>query len=306
MDDPNTAPITTSFGTKFLPRLDFIHYKADLAIDTANNISKIYFPQGGYVGTAQPVLYVTSGSNSSTFVRPTIKTATAAPVESVTKVSSSVTYNQTTGATTATTTSGSGTGLTVKLSQTGNALTAVEVVNRGTGYAIGDDIFVPTNVLQGGSSTTAVQVADVTDIQQKYVEVEKYLTDDDFLLGLQYRMTIALPAFYVTVDGKADRLDVPVVETLHLDLYYSGRYQVELERLGYPVNYVEDIDITNAGTYQANSAALIEVFSKSVPIFCLGKDANASIYADDPIPAAVTSYSWKGHYNKRSITNLKT
>ena len=30
LDDPDTAPIATSFGTKFLPRLDFIHYKADL------------------------------------------------------------------------------------------------------------------------------------------------------------------------------------------------------------------------------------------------------------------------------------
>lgn len=306
MDDPANAPITTTFNTKFLPRLDFIQYKSDLVIDTTNNISKVYFPQGSYVGTAIPVLYVSSGSNASTFVRPEIKTATAAPVESVTKVSSSVTYNQTTGATTATTTSGSGTGLTVKLSQVGNALTAVEVVNRGKGYAVGDDIFVPTNVLQGGSSTTAVKVADVADIQQKYIEVEKFLTDDNFLIGLQYRMTVSLPSFYVTVNGKADRLDVPVVETLHLDLYYSGRYQVELERLGYPDNYVEDIDITKAGTYKANSAALIEVFSKTVPIYCLGKDATASIYADDPVPAAVTSYSWQGHYNKRSIVNLKT
>lgn len=121
---------------------------------------------------------------------------------------------------------------------------------------------------------------------------------------MQYRMTVTLPAFYVTTEGKADRIDNPVVELLYLDLYYSGRYQVEIEKLGY-TNYTHDVDIARAGIYLANAPAITEVVTKTVPIFCLGRDAKASIYADDPVPSAITSYSWQGHYNKRDVLQLK-
>ena len=125
------------------------------------------------------------------------------------------------------------------------------------------------------------------------------------VIGMQYRMSVSLPAFYVTNEGKADRIDNPVVETLYLNLYYSGRYQVELERLGYN-NYIHDVDVTRAGLYIANKPALEEVVTKTVPIYCLGKDAKASIYADDPVPSAITSYAWQGHYNKRDVVQLKS
>jgi hypothetical protein len=108
----------------------------------------------------------------------------------------------------------------------------------------------------------------------------------------------------VTNEGRADRIDNPVVEMLRLDLYYSGRYQVEIERLGY-TNWTHDIDIAQANLYLANKPAIAEVITKDVPIFCLGKDAKASIYADDPTPASITSYSWQGHYNKRDVIQLK-
>ena len=37
LDDPDTAPISTSFNTKFLPRLDFIHEKANLTTSTVGS-----------------------------------------------------------------------------------------------------------------------------------------------------------------------------------------------------------------------------------------------------------------------------
>jgi hypothetical protein len=94
-----------------------------------------------------------------------------------------------------------------------------------------------------------------------------------------------------------------MVEILYLDLYYSGRYEVQLERLGYATASI-DIDIARAGLYQANSALVGEVITKSVPIFCLGSDAKATVFADDPVPSSITSYSWQGHYNRRGITKL--
>ena len=97
-------------------------------------------------------------------------------------------------------------------------------------------------------------------------------------MGLQYRMEVALPAFYVTTENRADRVEVPMVEILYLDLYYSGRYEIQLERLGYATASI-DVDIARAGLYQANSALVDEVITKSVPIFCLGSDAKATATA---------------------------
>tara|TARA_R100000081_G_scaffold37708_2_gene17506 strand:+ start:427 stop:3171 length:2745 start_codon:yes stop_codon:yes gene_type:complete len=216
LDDPDTAPISTSFNTKFLPRLDFIHTKASLTTSTVGSNTKIYFPTGGYVNGTTPVFIMTSGADAGYFIRPTIQT-------------------------------------------------------------------------DGGG---------------KFILVPSSLTSVNYVIGMQYRMTVSLPAFYVATEGKADRIDNPVVEMLYLDLYYSGRYEVEIEKLGY-TNYTHNVDIARAGLYLANAPALEEVVTKTVPIFCLGRDAKASIYADDPVPSAITSYSWQGHYNKRDVLQLK-
>ena len=216
LDDPDTAPISTSFNTKFLPRLDFIHTKASLTTSTVGTNTKIYFPTGGYVNGTTPVFIMTSGADAGYFIRPTIQT-------------------------------------------------------------------------DGGG---------------KFILVPSSLTSVNYVIGMQYRMTVSLPAFYVATEGKADRIDNPVVEMLYLDLYYSGRYEVEIEKLGY-TNYTHNVDIARAGLYLANAPALEEVVTKTVPIFCLGRDAKASIYADDPVPSAITSYSWQGHYNKRDVLQLK-
>ena len=49
-------PISTSFNTKFLPRLDFIHEKANLTTSTVGSKSKIYYPTGGIITGTTPVL----------------------------------------------------------------------------------------------------------------------------------------------------------------------------------------------------------------------------------------------------------
>ena len=64
LDDPDTAPISTSFNTKFLPRLDFIHTKASLTTSTVGSNTKIYFPTGGYVNGTTPVFIMTSGADA--------------------------------------------------------------------------------------------------------------------------------------------------------------------------------------------------------------------------------------------------
>ena len=46
-------------------------------------------------------------------------------------------------------------------------------------------------------------------------------------------MRVELPSFFVTQEKKADRRNIPMVENVYLDLYYSGRYTVDIKRQGY-------------------------------------------------------------------------
>ena len=57
-----------------------------------------------------------------------------------------------------------------------------------------------------------------------------------------------------------------MVETAYLDLYYSGRYNITINKTGYdPVSI--DLDVTPADIYQANSAAVQDVTTKAIPVF---------------------------------------
>ena len=68
LDDPDTAPVATAFGTKFLPRLDYLQEKADFV--QYNLTTKRYFPEGAYPGNgAKPVLMITSGSSEARSLR---------------------------------------------------------------------------------------------------------------------------------------------------------------------------------------------------------------------------------------------
>ena len=210
LDDPDTSPITSNFGTKFAPRLDLLQYKADLMAEAGTN--KVYFPEGTYCPGSKPVVMITSGEAQGSFERP-------------------------------------------------------EIQEDGQGY---------------------------------YVELDTFTHSQDYVLGLEYRMEVQLPAFYVQQEQRPDRVDNPVVELLYLDLYQSGRYQIEIDKTGWdPLTY--DVDVAQSDVYLANDPMVEEVGTESVPIFSLGKICYTKIYADDPVPAAITGYSWQGHYNKRGI-----
>ena len=37
----------------------------------------------------------------------------------------------------------------------------------------------------------------------------------------------------------------------------------------------------------------------------INPNAEVIVKGDDPVPSALTSYSWQGHYNKRAIATIK-
>ena len=134
-----------------------------------------------------------------------------------------------------------------------------------------------------------------------YIKVYSDLADADFIIGLEYEMKVELPTFFVIEDKKADRRNPPMVENVYFDLYYSGRYSVTVERVGY-VSKVLDLNVTTSDIYFANTAAIDELSTKSVPVYSRGDFSKLTISALDPLPSSITSYRWEGHYNNRGIS----
>lgn len=144
----------------------------------------------------------------------------------------------------------------------------------------------------------------LTDATGKYIETDTTNLSGNYVIGLEYQMSVQLPSFFIKQDTRADRVDIPMVETLFLDLYHSGRYDVLIKRFGY-TDFTFTVEAALASIYQANNPIIEEVVTKQVPIYNLGSETTATINALDPIPSAITGYSFRGHYNKRGIQTLQ-
>ena len=137
-----------------------------------------------------------------------------------------------------------------------------------------------------------------------FLIAEKTLTTQEFTLGVEYEASVILPSFFLTQEGKADRVNIPVVENLYLDLYYSGSYTVNIEKLGYnPI--IRVLEVTPANVYDADTPPINEISTLSVPIFSRGDIVKTTVRAPDPYPCSLTGYSWEGHYNTRGISPIK-
>ena len=134
--------------------------------------------------------------------------------------------------------------------------------------------------------------------------VDKRMVAGDFVVGIEYVGKVLLPSIFITQDGRADRVNVPQVTFLYLDLYYSGRYEVTVEKLGYDPSSMS-IEQTAANVYDANETPLSEINTITVPIFSSGDIVKTTILAPDPYPSSITGYSWEGSYNNRGIAALR-
>lgn len=148
------------------------------------------------------------------------------------------------------------------------------------------------------------RVGVVVDNGVWYVEVDNELVADDFILGVEYVASVTLPSFFFTNENRADRVFVPVVEFLHLDLYYSGRYNVRVAKQGYDETELS-LEVTPANVYLASQPAIQEISTLTVPIFSQGDIVRTTVEAPDPFPCSITGYSWQGHYNNRGISSVR-
>ena len=159
-------------------------------------------------------------------------------------------------------------------------------------------------VITGEYRGTFIDLNVETDAAGPYFDVRSSLVTADYVVGCRYLASVQLPAIFFKSENKADRVNVPMVSFLYLELYYSGRYEVILNRIGYaPVT--KSIEITPANVYDANAVPVAEIGQATVPIFSPGNISMVTINAPDPFPSSITGYSWEGSYSNRGVRTLR-
>ena len=91
-----------------------------------------------------------------------------------------------------------------------------------------------------------------------------------------------------------------MVENAYIDLYFSGRYDCTLKRLGYD-DITLPLEIVRSDIYTADTASIVDTATSQIPVFAQGNTSTLTILADGPLPASLTSYHWEGHYSTRGI-----
>jgi len=180
-----------------------------------------------------------------------------------------------------------------------SSVTGKKIIRFPAGSFVAD--MQPTVILTlDGNSTLYRSPAIESDSTGSFITLDEDLASQDYILGLDYDMKIKLPSFFVKEEKRADRLNIPMIENVYIDLYYSGRYSVDIDRRGYDLKTV-DLDTTIADIYAANAAAIDEISTQQIPVYSRGDYATLTIKASDPLPASITSYRWEGHYNNRGV-----
>ena len=166
-------------------------------------------------------------------------------------------------------------------------------------YAGSDDVYVVST--QSGLETFYTKASIQTDATGEFIVIQSNIKNSEFVVGLGYEFSVSLPSFFVKEEqNRSDRRFPPMIENLYMDLYLSGRYTVDIEKLGYQSQSV-DLDVIKADIYLANDAAVSGFDTRAIPVFSRGDLATVTVKSSDPMPAALTSYSWEGHYSTRGI-----
>ena len=116
-------------------------------------------------------------------------------------------------------------------------------------------------------------------------------------------MTVELPSFFVKEgdNNRADRRNPPMIENVYLNVFRSGRYDCDVSQRGYAVRTIP-LEMALADIYEADSASIQEDGIRAIGVYGRGDLVRLTIKAESPLPAALTSYSWEGHYSTRGIT----
>ena len=151
-----------------------------------------------------------------------------------------------------------------------------------------------------GSETFYVSGDVQVDAGGTYFMVNNKLENSNFIIGVGYDMLVDLPSFYVKEENRADRRNPPMVENVYINVFMSGRYDCDVNQKGYATRTVP-LEMVQADIYEADSASIQEDGIRAIGVYGRGDLCRLTIKAEGPLPAALTSYSWEGHYSTRGI-----
>ena len=151
-----------------------------------------------------------------------------------------------------------------------------------------------------GSETFYVEGDLQTDEGGDYFTVSNRLSQYDVIIGVGYEMRVELPSFFVKEENRSDRRNPPMVENVYINVFMSGRYDCEVAHKGYVTRTVP-LEVVIADIYEADTASIQEDGIRAIGVYGRGDLTKLTITADGPLPAALTSYSWEGHYSTRGI-----
>ena len=171
-------------------------------------------------------------------------------------------------------------------------------------YAGQEEIYLQFNRSAGTYFVAfPVEFDDPVTFNNPHITVLDRIIDDSngYNMGTAYNMSIELPGFYTKDEKAVDRVNIPMVETVNIELYVTGSYNVVLEKVGYDDRTLY-FDAKSADIYLADSNPIVETSKKELHVFSRGDHASVTINSLDPMPAGITGYTWEGHYNNRGIT----
>ena len=154
-----------------------------------------------------------------------------------------------------------------------------------------------------GSETFYTSGEVLSDDGGLYFLSKNPLSEVDYVLGVKYEMTVELPSFFVKEgeNNRSDRRNPPMIENVYINVFMSGRYDCDVDHKGYLTRTIP-LEMAEADIYEADSTAIQEDGIRAIGVYGRGDLVRLTIKADSPLPAALSSYSWEGHYSTRGIT----
>ena len=121
-------------------------------------------------------------------------------------------------------------------------------------------------------------------------------------------MQVDLPTIYVTrSEGESFRSDSrsnTIVHRVKFGFGPIGLYKTILNRTG-KSTYEQDIEVTNANTYAANTAAIRNDNKLyAVPVYDRNTNVTLTIKSEHPAPANIQYMVWEGAYNNNFYTRV--
>ena len=185
----------------------------------------------------------------------------------------------------ATTTSGSGTGMTVDVTMSGGVATAVTVNTEGKDYANSDTVTIAKAALGG---TTADVVATITTVGQT-----------DFPFNLDYNDVVDLKVkvngventgFSIVNDADRDQkkllqFTTPPGEGDTVLLYTNSWYTIQ--------------PVQDNNQYLADDVPLTEETVFTLPIHQKSENFDVRVFSNSPFPVSLSSMMWEGQYSPR-------